>query len=727
MQRILCPFLALVAALMTAGTAAREEPLRLASGRPDGMYWRVAAGLPRTAGSEIEAVETRGSVANLELLEKGKAHFALAQQDVVSDYFGNHPQTRVRVVGRVFFDYLHILLRDPVRVRSVGDLGRLRMWVGEPGSGTLLTASRFLDRLGTPVSLLEGRALTQADRDGESVLDMLPRWFREGRIDVAMVVTTPGLPRICELMSSEKVYLQPLDPRTLRELTEEEETTFRRQTAIGRIPAGTYSNQRGPVATIAVPVLLLTRQDDGGKGVEQAAALLRAARRTWRELALASTRDDDGCTIPGDTPDVAPLGESGLAMLSGLTEPEPLVPELAAWGKAALLLGLLALLAWWARRSGRWEQVRGLWRQDRLPFVLVLLLAVGILAVTVTTYAVERGINENFSSVPESFWSITVYLFSGLEDRTPYTATGRVVATLGLLLGPAFFAVMSGWLARFFIRRDRHMPHHLNDHHLILNWNDRAGQVLRELHHPIIREREGVSVVVVLTDDETLELRRLKQAGSGRDEAFEDCYLSVGDPSDERALRNANAQDACSILILTDDRHGDERTLRSIVMLQKIARETGRTNLHVVAEISNPANCAVLDEVARDFPGLLERISGLQLRTLLLSQAARNAGIIGFYTDLLQISADSNEMYTVQVPEQAVGLSFRAFAALILAQDGPEPLVPVGVQRMVAGRWQILTNPRRQDPGWLLEAGDNLLVIGYRPPLAGCLPEPAAA
>ena len=70
MQRILGPSLAFATVLVTAGTAAGEEPLRLASGRPDGMYWQVATGLSRTAESEIEAVRDREN-RDRKMLESG--------------------------------------------------------------------------------------------------------------------------------------------------------------------------------------------------------------------------------------------------------------------------------------------------------------------------------------------------------------------------------------------------------------------------------------------------------------------------------------------------------------------------------------------------------------------------------------------------------------------------------------------------------------------------------
>jgi TRAP transporter TAXI family solute receptor len=727
--------LGLTAVLLLRSSAGEaQDPVTIAAGFPDGMYWLLASALDRLDPElAVTAVQTGGSTDNLQRLEAGEVRFALAQQDVVSEHFRNRPGTDVRVVGRVFYDYLHIFVRKSIHLETATDLVRLRAWVGEPGSGTRLTASRFFDSLGMPFSSLAERVQPPAESSMRTpvapsiTLSDLSREFRSDGLDAAMIVTTPGLPRTCQLMRSETVALFSLDPKTLRQLTKEEETTFRGQTAIGRIPAGTYPHQSAPVATISVPVLLLARVNESP---QIALRLLRATQGAWETLTGEGRRTAAGepvCTFPGSAPRAAALSASGLTMLQGVPVGEPLWPRISGAVARVLLLVAAVALAFWAYRR-RWHQlIRSLWQQDRLPFVLALLLALATALVTMTTFLLERGINENFSTLGESFWSITLYLFSGLESRTPYTDGGRIVAALGLLLGPAFFAVLSGWLARFFIRRDKRMPHDLSNHFLLLNWNTRAADLVRELHHPSVREREGTFVVVVLTDDESLEIRRFKEAGSGRDAAFEDFYVSIGDPTDERALRNANAAESRSVLVLADDQHGDERTIRSILMLRKIARDAGRTDLHVVVELLNPANGAALDELAGDFPGLLERISGLQVRTLLLSQAALNAGIVDFYSDLLQISERTNEMYTIEVPLAAIGMPFREYAALVLQSGAEDPLLPVGLQRKIDGRPRILTNPRQGEPGWIIERGDRLLVIAYQPPLAPALPVPNEA
>jgi Trk K+ transport system NAD-binding subunit len=269
------------------------------------------------------------------------------------------------------------------------------------------------------------------------------------------------------------------------------------------------------------------------------------------------------------------------------------------------------------------------------------------------------------------------------------------------------------------------MPQNLRNHVLLVNWNPRALQIVRELHHDVLSHQDGMVVVVVLTDDDGLTVKKLKESGVGVERTFEDFYVTVGDPTTDRALLNANAQDARSIVILADDARGetaDQRSICTVVMLQRIARNKNLGKLHVVVEVADAANVAVLEEMAEGFPGLLEWVSGIRVRTCLLAQAALSPGVTGFYNDLLRVSDDTSEVYTLPVPPSAAGVGFREYALRVLGNDGPKPLIPVGVQRGPEGRQKIYTNPRPGEPASTLQEGDRLVLLGYEPPKEGDLP-----
>jgi len=738
----LCGLIVLVLSL--GGLPAKAETVDLLAGPAGGTYERIARGMAERLLSDGEsdgeagAVElviepSGGSADNFRRLAAGEARFAFAQQDTVSELLlkGVKGASSVRVVGRLFFDSLHILLRSPVHVEQAGELRYLRIWPGEKGSGSRTTAVHFLESVGVPLTslakepptlraLLGERAPNGAPATEELGVRELPQLFGENALDVAMVVTTPGSDAICEAIKSRRFRLHPLDYRTLRILTNEGDTApFRRQIAIATIPAGTYTSQDDAIPTVAVPVLLLARE---GEDPAVARALLDAARAEWQRL----TREPGpaGCRIPAIHPAAGSLRDSNLTLLDGFDDPFPWRRRLGPWLTPALLVLLPLLLMLWLWRSGIYREVWRVLSEDRFALEILAVLVVGVLLVTFLTYLFEHRTNENFSTPWESFWSITVYLFSGLEDRTPYTTAGRMVAALGLLLGPLLFAFLTGWLARFFIRWERRMPQNLTGHTLIVNWNERAIRIVRELHHPVVSDRR---VIVVLTDDDTLTVRRLKDRGLGAEEVFEDLYITVGDPGAERALLNANAQDAKTIVILAGDepassgRDGgrrvsaDERSVRTLVMLRRIARREG-ARLHVIVELADSANEPVVEEIAQDFPGLVEYVSGLQVRTCLLAQAALSEGVTEFYRDLLRVTGDTNEIYIRPLPPEAVGRDFRELSAELTAEGGDNPIIPVGVQREVDGRLRTFGNPRSGESAATIAAGDRLVVMAHEPP-----------
>lgn len=716
--------------------------LRLAGGPPGGVYqllmeetlkcWPVECTPPDTEEGNVkvgdvdkgvELVSTSGSVENLELVRSGEVDFALVQRDVASlaeeqDFY---------VVDRIFYDYIHILVRRDLRLESLRELRGLRVWLGGERSGTRLTGLRLLDNVG--VAHFERPPASPWWPDRDPPLEQVPELFEQRQLDAALLVAAAGDPRICrDLGATKAAYeLLPLDYKT-RRLFARERGDQPRGLAVGSVPAGTYSRQEESVETIVIPVLLVASEAAAQpRRAEQGRQLLTALRSAWRQVVENS--GSGSSPFPCQLADREFQGSS----LRSFSIVKWHDPEEGLWLKLAQsipararfwvsLLLVLAVLGAMLLLAERWSWRR--WMTRRLlqqpVFTTAGAFVVGVLFITTLTYLAEHQVNEHFSNWYESFWSITVYLFSGLEDRIPYTHLGRIVATTGLILGPAVFALLTGWFARWLIQWEEHMPNNMKEHFLVLNWNDRALRVIQELHHPVLCKEGEASTIVMLTDDDSMNARQLMEQGSGREKVFEDFYLSVGDPTVEQALLNANAPDAKTILVLADHRlgdHADERTIRSVVALRRIARQMQVDALHVVVELVNAENDTVIDEMATEFPGLLERVSGSEIRTFLLAQATLNPGIIDFFRGLLSVSEETNEVYTVAVPESECSRTFRDYAVQVLRACSEEhPLIPVGVRRCQGGRHHIFCNPKPGEPGWQLQPGDELVVLAHEPP-----------
>ncbi|MFI6045080.1 TAXI family TRAP transporter solute-binding subunit [Nocardia sp. NPDC051321] len=140
-------FLALtgVAAATVAGCGpSGDGPLvRLASGEVGGFYYAftglLAAAAARAGDVRIERVTTSGSQENLTMLARGQVDAALALSDSVGD-----STDRMLALGRVYENYLQLVVRSDSSIGSVAALRGTRVSLGADGSGAALTGARIL-------------------------------------------------------------------------------------------------------------------------------------------------------------------------------------------------------------------------------------------------------------------------------------------------------------------------------------------------------------------------------------------------------------------------------------------------------------------------------------------------------------------------------------------------------------------------------------------------------
>ncbi|MGK8520544.1 TAXI family TRAP transporter solute-binding subunit [Nocardia asteroides] len=138
-------FLTLAVAAGIAGCAPSGPgaTVRLASGEVGGFYHAFAGLLGLVAADfgdvRIERVTTSGSQANLALLARGEVDAALALADSVRDN-----TDRVTALGRVYENYLQLVVRSDSSIGTVADLRGARVSLGAHGSGAALTGERIL-------------------------------------------------------------------------------------------------------------------------------------------------------------------------------------------------------------------------------------------------------------------------------------------------------------------------------------------------------------------------------------------------------------------------------------------------------------------------------------------------------------------------------------------------------------------------------------------------------
>ena len=370
-----------------------------------------------------------------------------------------------------------------------------------------------------------------------------------------------------------------------------------------------------------------------------------------------------------------------------------------------------------ANLLARWNRSQFL----RIMGAIVLAWVVGGVGI----HLAERGGNPAFNTLGESFWSVWVLLFSGMEVQ-PQTATGRFFAMLLVVAGVGLVGLFTGTVASILVEhelRRREMAHFEMDHHLVLcNWGDRGLAWIREVHSKIIQDKRPV--VIIHDRPEEIDLPDQQD-----EPAFADVYIVKGDPTNEVVLRRARVPLAHSVVVLVDDRqgeHADGKTILTCIAIRNICKSEPQPN--VAVECRNPNNRHHLRKAGAD-----EIISSDDLGLRLLARTALFHGMTHLYQELLTVGRDANELFVLEVPETLVGRDFIEASGMFLRhRDDKRSCLLVGIQR---GETMIL-NPIGGEAG-ALKKGDELILLGRTflnpqqalptdPPIAAPSPEEGA-
>jgi TRAP transporter TAXI family solute receptor len=252
-RRTLCRAAA-AAVVAGCGTGTYRGPGRritIAGGQPRGLYVKVAGHLAEEInraepGLHCEPKETRGSVENVELIAGGGADLAICQADVaLSAVKGTDPFTSalpIVGIGRMYEDYLQVVVLKDSDLRSVADLAGRRVSVGAKRSGAVFTASRLMRAAGIEV-------LERFDS-----LDAAAAALRLRNVDA--VVWSGGVPTepLVTLDKEAGIRLLPLAPTLLTALRDRYGLAYQRV----NIPAGVYG--ASGTQTIGMANFLLCRR-----------------------------------------------------------------------------------------------------------------------------------------------------------------------------------------------------------------------------------------------------------------------------------------------------------------------------------------------------------------------------------------------------------------------------------------------------------------------------------
>ena len=150
---------AALAGLVTAGctTTGPARSLTIAAGEPQGFYLafgRLLAAQINDAQPWLRctAVETTASLANIDLLRTGKADLALVLADAARAAVSAQPPftsaVDLRALGRVYENYLQLVVLNDSPFARLSDLDGRVVSLGAAGSGASLTGDRLIAAAG---------------------------------------------------------------------------------------------------------------------------------------------------------------------------------------------------------------------------------------------------------------------------------------------------------------------------------------------------------------------------------------------------------------------------------------------------------------------------------------------------------------------------------------------------------------------------------------------------
>lgn len=199
---------------------APPKKVTFASGGSGGAYYSLAQQYKAALAEndvEVDVLETRGSIENLDLLMTGKADIAFIQGGLA----GPENREALRSLAGMFHEPFWVFVRKGVPADDFGDLRTVRLAIGGEGSGTRALAVDLQETWGgdwTPSSRSTPSGLAAASA------------LKAGDLDAAAFSASIDAPYIADLLETPGIRLLPFDraPALARRTSALDEVTLYR-------------------------------------------------------------------------------------------------------------------------------------------------------------------------------------------------------------------------------------------------------------------------------------------------------------------------------------------------------------------------------------------------------------------------------------------------------------------------------------------------------------------
>jgi voltage-gated potassium channel len=293
----------------------------------------------------------------------------------------------------------------------------------------------------------------------------------------------------------------------------------------------------------------------------------------------------------------------------------------------------------------------GVRRSFALKLVIVLLLV--FIGSAIAVYYVERGSSGSIKTLGEAFWWLIVTLATvGYGDFTPVTTSGRIIASVLIVIGVSLIPFVAAQGASYLVTRRLREERGLEkikdkEHTVICGWNEHIETIL----DGIISRQEHPEIILVnsLASEKINEVLLRYKSIKPR--------FVHGDFTSETVLDLANVRQAATVIILTDTAQGEVASADERAVLGTLAVKAMNPRARVCVEVTEPK---AAPHVRR--AGASEVIVHGEYDPFLLTSAAMSEGIVLAARQLLSY-AEKSCLQQKAIPAEFTGKRFGELAA----------------------------------------------------------------
>lgn len=258
---LLAGSLALTLALAPAAPRAQEHPapLRFSAGGVTGLYFALSSSFCRLLWPDLgerlrhcHVESSQGSVSNLRLVRAGAADLGIAQADLVplalsgaKPFEIEGPNPNLRVLFSTVLEKLTVVTAPNSGIQSLDDMLGRSIDFGSPGSGSLATATRFLESV--------GHGLDDFEPSSSTTSALNPQQLCNGEIDAFAFIAAHPNSVLQEAMATCGAGLLPGRSDVMDDFTSKFSEYH-----LTKIDAGMYPGIDYDISTFGVPAIVIT-------------------------------------------------------------------------------------------------------------------------------------------------------------------------------------------------------------------------------------------------------------------------------------------------------------------------------------------------------------------------------------------------------------------------------------------------------------------------------------